>query len=69
MPERAALVTALIVERPTCEDCILSKTGLARPDFDAAMRAVRAALRIHDQVDRCRACGALAPVLSLDRPQ
>jgi hypothetical protein len=68
MPERAALVTALIVERPMCEACILLKSGLSARDLAETLTVVRAALRVHEGTDRCRACGEAKRVLSLDRP-
>jgi hypothetical protein len=69
MPARAALVTALILDRPTCEACILAKSGLNRADFDETMKVVRDALLVHDEPGRCRACGEITRVLSLDRPR
>ena len=35
MPERAALIAALIVERPLCLECIEAKTGMDRSETDA----------------------------------
>ena len=69
MPDRAALVTGLIMERPLCEPCILLKSGLSRADFQETLAGVRTALLIHDEIARCRECGAITRVLSLDRPR
>jgi hypothetical protein len=69
MPRRAALVTALILERPLCEDCILAKSGLSSAEFRETVNAVRSSLLVHDRTDRCRACGETARVLSLERPR
>lgn len=68
MPDRAALIVALILERPMCLDCIASKSGLGAADVDTTMATVRAALQLHVAQDRCRACGATTSVFSFDRP-
>jgi len=68
MPVRAALVAALIVERPTCRSCIEAKSSLSPTDFETTLVAIRGALRVHEAVERCRACGESKSVLSLDRP-
>jgi hypothetical protein len=68
MPDRAPLVTALILERPMCEACIGEKSGLSPAAFDATLSAIRVALKIHDLIGRCRACGETDRVLSLERP-
>ena len=58
MPVRAALVTALIVERPMCEACILNETmPVAAPRFRSMSLSAAAG-----------ACGETKRVLSLDRP-
>jgi hypothetical protein len=68
MPERAAIVAALIVERPLYEACILLKSGL-RHTFVETMAAVRGGAARPRVTDRCRACGETKTVLSLDRPE
>ena len=68
MPQRSALVTALIVERPMCVPCIAAKSGLGVADVTATLAAVGAGLRLHDATGRCRECGRTAAVMSLERP-
>jgi hypothetical protein len=69
MPERAAtLVTALILDRPTCLDCIAQKTGLPMTEIGATLFRVRAFLRVHEEEGRCRACGETKRVVSISRP-
>ena len=68
MSDRAAMVAVLILDRPTCEDCIATKSGLAPSDLETTLSAIVTALQIHDTVGRCRVCGETKRVLSLDRP-
>ena len=66
MPERAAtLVTALILERPTCLDCLADKTDLPLTEIGATLFRVRALLRLREEEGRCRACGETKRVISL----
>ena len=67
-PKRAALVTALILERPMCLDCVVAQSRLGPSDLDATMAAVATTLRLRHITGRCRACGTVTSVLSLDRP-
>lgn len=68
MPARAALVTALILDRPMCALCIAEKSGLGEDDLDATLTAIRNALRLHDATGRCRECGTTAVVMSIEHP-
>ena len=68
MSTRAALITALIVDRPLCVDCLVMKSGLPAAELDATMAAVATALALHRTMDRCRACGVVTTVLSFERP-
>jgi hypothetical protein len=68
MPDRAALVTALIVERPMCVDCMAEKSGLGASVLAATLRKVQTVIVLHSVVDRCRECGTVTAVFSTDRP-
>jgi len=68
MPEKTALITALILDRPMCLDCIATKAGMSGTEAEAIIRAIAAVLELHREPARCRACGTSAPVLSLERP-
>jgi hypothetical protein len=68
MPGRAALITALILDRPMCEPCIVKKSGLSQLDLDATVAVIRPALQIHSAIARCRICGAVTTVLGINRP-
>jgi hypothetical protein len=68
VPDRAALVTALILDQPMCVDCIAEKSSLSLSALAATLRTVQTALVLHSAVDRCRECGTLTAVFSIDRP-
>jgi hypothetical protein len=73
MPERSALIALLIIDRliidrPLCLPCIAgraSTTELAAAGYLALMREHLAVL--HEDNDRCRACGIVGKVFSLSR--
>lgn len=44
------------------------EVSLSPTDFETTLVAIRGALRVHEAVERCRACGESKSVLSLDRP-
>ena len=67
MPERAALIAGLIIDRPLCFDCIAARSSLTVPEVEHYLLRVQTSLNIHEDQDRCRACGAPAKVVSLDR--
>ena len=70
MPERAALVTAIILERPTCLTCLSQKTGLSVAEIRATLVRIQVALalQVHRGQERCRACGTTVDVISIARP-
>ena len=68
MPARAALIAVLITERPLCLPCITERAGLPAGDIHEYLARMRDHLTVlHDLTDRCRACGTVAEVFSLDR--
>jgi hypothetical protein len=68
MPERAALITALMLERPLCLPCAITTTGLSRGAVDVLIARIQSALVIHRSVARCDACGQITQVLFFNRP-
>ena len=68
MPQRAALIALLIVERPLCIDCIAERAHLLPPEVQGYFDLIRDHLAVfHEDSDRCRACGIVGKVFSLDR--
>jgi hypothetical protein len=68
MPDRAALVTALILDRPTCLRCIAIKSALTLAVLDETIEHIQRVLVVHRRADRCRACGVTDAVLYIDPP-
>ena len=68
MPE-AALITALILDRPLCLPCMASKSGVPAERVTGALDAIGAALVLSRQTDPCAACGAMTTVYSVARPR
>jgi len=68
MPQNAVLITALIMERPLCLDCIGTKTGLNDGAVQDYLKVMERVLRVRRDHDRCRACGAITAVVSTTPP-
>jgi hypothetical protein len=67
--QRTAIVTALITERPLCMACISSRASLAIAEVQEVFRVIQQVLPIRDAVHgRCRACGTVGPVFSVEQP-
>ena len=65
MPVRAALVTALITERPLCMACISECTLAPVDEVSAQFRHVEKVLKVQRiEPGRCHACGIVRPSFS-----
>ena len=69
MPEAAALVTALLVERPLCIDCLVVKAALTTAVVEETLARMARVLTVYRREDRCRVCGSVGPVVSAQRPE
>jgi hypothetical protein len=68
MPERMALITLLIIDRPLCRDCITSRSGTSPTDLDGYLARLRESTTVfHEGSERCGACGTVDTVYSLSR--
>ena len=67
MPEWAALIAVLIMERPLCVSCIASKAGLTHGEVESYLARIEVVVEIKQALDSCRTCGKLGPVFSLLR--
>ena len=67
MPEHAALIAVLIMERPLCVSCISSKTGLTHGEVESYLARIESTVDVKQALDQCRTCGSLGPVFSLVR--
>ena len=68
MPEPSSVIALLLLERPTCLDCIALKSGLAVTEVDQCLTIIGTSLDlVRNDRDRCRVCGSVGPVFSLLR--
>ena len=69
MENLTPLVTALILDRPMCLECIATKSGIPAANLAPVIRRIEVVLVIHRQVSRCRTCGRMdADVFAAQRP-
>ena len=67
IPDWAALITGLILERPLVRRRPEREDGLSATDVDAWLAVIQTTLQLPREVGRCRACGDVRRV-SVDRP-
>jgi hypothetical protein len=65
MPDRVSLITRLILDRPTCLNCIAEKSGMTVSQAGATLDLIENALKIYQELDWCRVCGEAKEVCSL----
>jgi len=65
IPANAAIITAPLLYRPTCSDCIHARTDLSPKEIDNYLTAIATRLELHRVIGRCRVCGNTGPVFSL----
>ena len=59
MPAKTALITALIVGRPLCADCIALRAIVSVTEIQAYLDSISTYLTVQrGDDDRCRTCGA-----------
>ena len=69
MPERAAIVTALIIERPLCLACVAQRASLDESDAKTILDKIESVLALRRvNPGRCRACGSMVTVFSVAQP-
>jgi len=68
MLEHAAVIAVLLLERPTCLDCIAMKAGLTLTEVNSYLATMTKTLDLVRQDDeRCRVCGNIGHAFSLAR--
>ena len=66
---QTTLVTALVLERPLCMECITAKAALTETEVGVALARVQHILRVYMEHGRCRSCGTDGVVVIYsDRP-
>jgi len=68
MPGRAALVTALIFDRPLCMACLRDRTGFSTPFVEATLKRIQKMIAVEREEARCRGCGTNGRVYAVHRP-
>ena len=67
MPDRVSIITRLILDRPTCLDCIAPKSGVTAREAEATLDLIEDALKVYREPDRCRVCDEMKQVFSVKR--
>ena len=65
--DRVSIVTRLILDRPTCLDCIARKSGLTVREAEVTLDMIADALRVYREPDRCLVCEEMKRVFSVKR--
>lgn len=69
MPERFAVITSLILERPLCIECICEKSGMKPARVNALLAKIGRVMKVRKfPKARCRSCGEDRPTVSIDSP-
>ena len=64
VPEESSLITALILDRPLCIDCIGTKATLIPAAVESYLAIMSRVLRIDRAEGECSSCGATTLVVS-----
>jgi hypothetical protein len=64
VPEKSALIAALIIDRPMCADCIGTQATLDAAEVEAYLSIMGRVLQIHRGDAECASCGATKEVVS-----
>ena len=67
MPEKAALIAVLIMERPLCVTCISQKSAMTTREVESYLTKIKGRVDVLRTADNCRACGTSTTVYSLVR--
>ena len=67
MPEKSALITALLLDRRMCVDCIGVKASLTNPAVDGYLAVMARVVKVTRDYGECVSCGAMTTVVSMER--
>ncbi len=65
MPEYAALIAILIIDRPLCVKCISDKSGLTAKQVESYLDRIRRTVSVERGFDFCRRCAKTTAVYSI----
>ena len=68
MPDRGALVAAIILGRPLCLPCIAAKATENLETTAAVLERIETVVVVRRACERCQVCGLETDVLWIDRP-
>jgi hypothetical protein len=70
MPEHSSLITALILERPMCLECLARRANMSLDAAQTVLAVIGRALDLHrEDMAPCHACDKLGTVFSVERPR
>lgn len=69
MPEKAALIAALIVERPVCVTCLTDKTGCTEAAIEGYSSVIKTTLVVYRDTASCSICAGFAPAFAIGVPE
>jgi len=68
MPEHAALITVMILERPMCVTCVATKAHLDVATVEAYLERISRMVNVHHlPTEPCRVCGSIGATVSIGR--
>jgi len=67
VPRHAAVIAVLIIERPMCMECIVTRSTLSTGEVQRYLEEIGWELELRQSEDRCRVCGEPRTVFSLSR--
>jgi hypothetical protein len=67
LPQYAAMIAVLIIDRPLCVKCLSDKSGLTANQVESYLDRVRRTVSVERGVDLCRRCGKSTTVYSILR--
>ena len=69
MPEHSSLITALILERPMCLECLARRANMTMEAAQTVLAVIGRALRLHrNDMAACRTCEKRGTVYHVERP-
>jgi hypothetical protein len=69
MPQYAAMIAALLLDRPTCLNCATSMAPLSETEALRYLEIIAITLVVlHLENEHCRVCGTVGPVFCVRRP-
>jgi hypothetical protein len=69
VPQKTAIIAALTTSRPLCMACVSSRAGLSSAEVEALFHTIEEVMPLRREDGRCRACGTVGPVFSVDVPR